>query len=499
MKKELVGLDIGSWSVKAAVMAGTENGPYLKYAETKKIPESGFSPSWLKSFLIDFARRHGLKRPVFCLTLPPDTQKFIIKFFTMPKLAEKELAKSIKYELESRLLQPFENTVYRWAAAEEQMKNLNIISATAEKDYLRSITVKGIRIAAVEPQPVSILRLIKGSAAVIDFGHTGTRIMIYRDGRFSHMHVSKIGGRNFTEALAEVCNDPETLKHEKGAVVKNPDIEPDEETKKLSEILNPVADELAREIKQAVRACEAREGTALETVYYTGGASKLRYLPERIGAELEQDIFPVPVGFLDETGLEFSPGIEYAPACGACLYRKSGYLGELNFRSSLRSGLEPDFRNLCIFILSFGLAVQGGLYALNRQAESKAAELRSELAAVNARISDIRNRIRNSESAVIYYSETERLLAAVKESEKGTFGTRLRHIAGLTPKGVTLTEITDLGGGEIELKGKARDYSRIGCFAIALEQIGRVELKHIGDELDFTIKVIAENPDFVQP
>jgi Tfp pilus assembly PilM family ATPase len=497
LKKELVGLDIGSWSVKAAVMAGTENGPYLKYAETEKIPENGFSPSWLKSFLIDFARRHRLKRPVFCLTLPPDTQKFIIKFFTMPKLAEKELAKSIKYELESRLLQPFENTIYRWAAAEEQAKNLNIVTAVAEKDHLRSVTAKGIRFASIEPQPVSILRLIKTNAAVIDFGHTGTRIMIYRNGKFSHMYVSKIGGRDFTELLAKISDDPETLKHEKGAVTKNP--ETDEEIKKLSKILNPLADELALEIKQAVRAWEAREESVLETVYYTGGASKLHYLPERIGAELEQGIFPVPVSFPDKTRLEFSPGIEYAPACGACLYERAGYLNELNFRSLLRSGLNIDFRNFWILILSFGLTAQGGLYALNRQAELTAAELRSELAAANARISDIRNRIQSLESSIMYYSETERLVTAVKESEKGAFSSRLRYIAGLTPKGVTLTEITDLGGGEIELKGKARDYARIGFFAIALEQIGRVELKHIGDELDFTIKVIAENPDFVQP
>lgn len=495
MKRTSIGVDIGEYSVKCVVLEKIRDEYCIKHKKNYRRKDNISFDKWLKSVLEDFTKEHKIRRPEFHFSLSSMTPRVIFRFFNMPKISIKELNKSMRYEIEEKTLVNIDSIYYKWDIIGSDDEEYRIIAVTIEKNFietLKKIKRFGWTIGSIEPQVISFGRLIEGNTAVIDLGHSGTRLMVYKDGNPVHIQPIEIGGKTLTEKIKEKYPDnPEQAKHEYGAVITDRNIESDPDRFMVSDLILIQIENLARELKQSLRAVEVRENITIETIYYTGNTAKLRYLIDYLSRELGHDLYP-----LNLTAKSFSETEDYffASASGAALFREHPYFTRINFAKVLASR-KITSKSIFFVLLGFLIAFQSAISALNIKADNYIKTLDRTRNELESRLNSVRNRIQNYEKTIIKYQEAEDVVKILKNQKKN-LSQILFQLPDRTPKGIAITEILIFPEYTV-FKGKSKNYSDVGFFAIALEELGRVTINTISPSLEFTLTLYEKVEDSI--
>lgn len=301
---ELVGVDIGSYSVKAVQMSS--RGVLSKIGSVYN-PVGQFLPSDDTQFnrLVDTLKQLAseqrfMGKPVS--TALPESLAYT-SIISMPYLSDAELASSIHWEAEQHIPVPLDEVQLEYqvlykpkkGAVGEKMQVLLVASKKVVVDRVNELfRSAGLELVNMETGLLACYRSIQSSipqdcgVAVLNMGALSTDILIVESGKMMLSYTIGTGGLVLTRAIQQglglTGQQAEEYKRAYGL----------DETQlegKVSQTLVPVMNVLIGEIRKAVQYYQTSQmGAGIRSVLLAGGGSYLRGLPAYLTQALSAEV-----------------------------------------------------------------------------------------------------------------------------------------------------------------------------------------------------------------
>ena len=223
MGKTRLGFDIGSNSLKIAVLRGEE-----VRVEEKRLPENMMDaagqiilPHVFAQFLRETRKELSLPRGPAALVLPPS--QVICRLVTMPRMTAEQLMLNLPYEFSDFIQGAADQYYCDYASCassqEEGEDSITVMAAAAAKEtlagYTKMFRQAGFRLKTVLPQEMALLQLCQSGGegaqdfCFVDLGHQLTRITVVWRDRIQATRQIAMGGRNLDTIVAgEMGADP---------------------------------------------------------------------------------------------------------------------------------------------------------------------------------------------------------------------------------------------------------------------------------------------------
>jgi type IV pilus assembly protein PilM len=303
-EKGLVGLDIGSYSVKAVELKAKRKGDHAIYELLKIGYEALPHDAIVEGTIIDSAAVVETIRQVFDefkianrdVGISISGNSVIIKKISLPIMEKQELAESIIWEAKHNIPYPYEETNVDYAilrpsrAADE--KNLDILLVAAKKDkianYSNVVNQARKNLHSIEVDVFALQNVLEinypetfaeKTVALINIGANITNVVIVERGMPQLFRDLSLGGFFFTENMRKELNISfeEAEKLLKGIPGKTVT------TEQFSNVLAMNVRDLLDEIEKTFSFYEASEKRErkIEQIFLSGG---LANVPNMVGA-----------------------------------------------------------------------------------------------------------------------------------------------------------------------------------------------------------------------
>jgi type IV pilus assembly protein PilM len=330
---QIVGVDIGSTTIKVCTIRSTKNGFMLEdfamrsYDEDLlsdgNIIDSNFVSQELKKL---FAERKVKSKDVACAL---SSYTVITKKVTIPFLEDAELENTINLEVENVIPFPLKDIYYSYYvmgvdAEKEDMMNVQIVAAKKEivDGYTRVFGMAGLKLRILDVDVFCITNMIEQiynpnetSVIAIDVGASVTKIAIVKGTNVEFTREILMGGKSLTSQIEKSLR----LTYREAEARKVSD---DGELGYLFEdfIFN-VSSEISKTIN-FYTATKPKE--TIGRVYLTGGSSMLNGLKEKIEEDTKIEVeFLNPFLFLADDPAKLQAYEEYKPFIPVALYLSS--------------------------------------------------------------------------------------------------------------------------------------------------------------------------------
>ena len=333
-KETLVGVDIGSRLLKVVqAEPGRAPGTYrVTRAGVGAIPEGAVRDGVVIDRAAVVAALHSL------LTLSGidatgavcaiSGTSVIVRHVKLPRMDEAILRKSIRFEAGKYLSSPVDDSLLEFeitgpVPGEDDKMGVMLVAAPTDmvESRLLALTEAGLEPVAVDVEAFSLQRALldltatqpaRGvTLAVLDMGAVTTDVNIVADGQFALTRTIAIAGDNFTQALKAASPrtewaELEALKAQVNmAVLLSPDSDPEQIA--LARAVQPVMDELLREVRRSMNYYQSQLGDAnsnlpaglsaeagggaVSRIVLTGGSARIggleTYMSARLGVPAE--------------------------------------------------------------------------------------------------------------------------------------------------------------------------------------------------------------------
>lgn len=307
--KEIIGLDIGSSSIKIVKLKGSGKNFQLEKFGIQPlaselivdgtIMDAGMVVEAIKTLLSE----QKVKATAAAISLSGNA--VIVKKITLPQMTEDELAESIKWEAEQYI--PFDindvNVDFQIlgpASGTEGQPQINVVLVAVKNDklndYMSLVTEAGLDPLIVDIDAFALENmyginydLSHGEiTALINIGASVMNINILKDGTFAFARDISIGGNRYTETIQKELglSYEEAEKAKKGETVEG--VQPDE----AQRVVDTVSSELAAEITRSFdffRTTSAHEN--IDKILIGGGCAMLNglapFLTDKLGVGVE--------------------------------------------------------------------------------------------------------------------------------------------------------------------------------------------------------------------
>jgi type IV pilus assembly protein PilM len=307
MAQKVIGVDLGEYSVKVAVLETSFRQSTLVDFIERPVPE-GDEPYLQRAAatlgeLLEAANLHDV---VSYAAIPGDQTS--IRVLDLPFTDEKKLEQVIGYELESQIPHAIEEVVldHQVIASGEGAK---VLCAAVRRDTVREM-LQLLGAAGAPPRALYVAPLCYGAVAaraapgepgpfaIVDIGYQRTNVCVIKQGRLTFGRTLSRGGRHLTLALAAAyqmkVEDAERGKLQVGAVGS---VAAPLELKfaLIDSTLRDALAPLVRDLRQTISYYRAQFGESIQLVFLCGGTSRLRGLAELIADEV--NVTAVPLEF----------------------------------------------------------------------------------------------------------------------------------------------------------------------------------------------------------
>jgi len=490
-----IGVDLGTYSIKMIEIKEVSDLFERKCAKTYVVGKNKTEKEYylfLKKCILDFLKINKIKFALFSFTIPCNEPDAILKFITMPVVDKKTLQKSLRYEIEEKeIAKNFDDIYYNWEIIKnydvEQESEYNILLAVIKKKIIKELSkLKTVhwQIENIELQPITVGRLISGDSVVVDFGHKGTKVYMYKDGNLSNTEILDIGGLSFSELIAHKfslmsADEIEGTKHQTYIIndfIENHGVD---EVKTASTLITEESKNLFNEIKRLNRSFELQNNIIIEQVYYLGGTVNIEYFVDLFTKELE-----IPVKALELLTPKEENGIledlrEYTLASSAIIYKKYKYFNDLNFSKNAKFQLE--LTPIIVGLICAAVIAHAGTYYTNNKYDGYITDIskvqtqqKSVTNELNTKISSINSKNSAQRSSI---DSINMLL-----NQNKWLSDIMYILPDKVPKNTIVSDVVCVDGS-ITLTGYTSNYSDIGFFAIALEEFGKVTVNTIDNEV----------------
>ncbi len=217
-KKEVVGLDIGSSSIKLVELKGSKKGFQLKNLGEALLPPDAIvnkvinNPENVIDAIVTLIDDLSIKSKNVAIGV--SGHSVIIKKVSMPKMPDKELKESIPWELEQYIPQSVEDVNYDFQIlpGETAEGNMEVLIIAAKKDiaggYLNVVTDAGLNPVVVDVDVFALENMYdinyfedQGVIALVNVGASIINVNILRERVSIFTRDITTGGNQFTEMI----------------------------------------------------------------------------------------------------------------------------------------------------------------------------------------------------------------------------------------------------------------------------------------------------------
>ncbi|MGH7336531.1 MAG: type II secretion system protein GspL, partial [Myxococcota bacterium] len=221
--KNVLGLDLGSHSIKAVELAqGLRTVEVVRFHAELRDPEQSLAGQ-LARLLIT----HSFHRDNVVAALRGD--RVSVRRLSFPFAEKRRVAQAVPFELEDQVPFDIGDMVIDWALAEREGPRARVVSVLAPRTEVSALieTLHQARCDAriIEGEGIALANLASsfefpGSRLLVDIGHTKTTVCALQNGVAVSSRSVGIAGRSFTEAVAQEralsLEQAERWKHERG-------------------------------------------------------------------------------------------------------------------------------------------------------------------------------------------------------------------------------------------------------------------------------------------
>jgi general secretion pathway protein L len=290
--RQIVGLDIGSYSVKVTHLVGGLRGVELVRNEQFVIPLTD-DPAECDQAIREFLGRLALPRDHVVAALPANrvTQRHV----RLPFVGEKRVVQATRFEISENLPFPLEEALMVCEQVPSSPGQTAVLAVVATREEVGAVLDR-VRAVFGEPRVLETEGAVLGNLSsawsfsdsgrvLMDIGHSKTTICLLLDGRPIVLRTIPVAGRHFTEALATAMNcdfaTAERHKHEFGL------FDPATHQPECS----GVRDLLERVVHETLRTIHSVAGDPLapiapDEVILVGGTATVVGLPSYLEAQL---------------------------------------------------------------------------------------------------------------------------------------------------------------------------------------------------------------------
>ena len=291
MAQKIIGLEIGSDSVKMAVVS---SGEVLKTA-CSRMPDNMshdghiVSMDAMSDFLLQMRKSGGIPKGKCALVLP--RQAVISSQLTVPEMSDSELKMNLPYEFKDYIGQDPSKYVYDYvvqsstASGGGKAAQLEIFAAAVSKDIILSyydmLKKAGLTLKIAIPAEMAWQNLALASTnepeemAVVDVGHTSTSVHIMKGGKFVMGRTVEIGGQLVDETIASDAKvDSHMARSYKESNLKNY-----QTADAVIDNYNAIAIEVMKILNFYAY---NSQGSKLRDIYYCGGMCNIEALRRNI-------------------------------------------------------------------------------------------------------------------------------------------------------------------------------------------------------------------------
>jgi type IV pilus assembly protein PilM len=290
----LVGVDIGSTSVKLVELSGVPQSPTLENISVIAVPDEASSSAYERALRLLL---EGKELATTRIATSVSGRKVAVRGMRFPALAKNELQGAIRFEgsqviafdLDEAYL---DHTVVSTAENGSGMDILFVAVRKEEVDAKLSV----LESAGLEPRVVGVDALVlldvllgesdsPETCGVVDIGASNTSIGIGREGGIPFVRDVEIGGNDYTEAIAKALDVP-LDDAEKVKVM-----EPERELASMRAI-EDVTRRLVQELCRSLMYYQTRgNGAQVDRLYLCGGSAGVpgivEALTEAAGIEVQ--------------------------------------------------------------------------------------------------------------------------------------------------------------------------------------------------------------------
>ena len=341
MPQKILGIDLGSWSVKGVLLESSFRG--FRVEALHEEPLAPGDPETRKQRQLDALGRligePKLKGDVMIVGFPGE--QATMRWVTLPYGDAKKIEQTISGELADVLPFDIQDAVFDHEIMDRSKHESTSICAAAVSDqvgaYLESLHSSG-----VDPKflPIDVLQLYNlythflqedaskaetptapseeantfiapspvgppDARLLVDIGHERTLVCACYEKGIAHVRVLRAGGRDVTEAIAKAYQlewpDAQAGKHEDALATTARRPATDDATQKMAEVVEQGLSALVRELRRTIQSIRKEKRVRVARIDLLGGGSRIKNLANYLAEQLN---VPVAMGLAVEQAVE---------------------------------------------------------------------------------------------------------------------------------------------------------------------------------------------------
>lgn len=365
--RDVVGLDVGSWSLKAIELRAGLRSLQLSRIEEQRFDRNA-PPAEIEATIAGFLAEHAFAGEFVVAAYP--AQRVTQRHVRFPFSGAKRVQQALRFEIEEALPFPVGDSVLTHEYAEfpeGQTHALGVLAPREElAEYLASLARAGADPRVVEIEGAALGNLagawdgFDGARVLMDIGHSKTNVSLVLDGHPVMLRSIPVAGAHLTEAVAKqqrlAWDAAEEHKHASG-LFDGSGTQP--AAPEIAALLDRLVRETARSIQSVTG--DPQAPISPQEIVLVGGTSRAAglatYVEERIDLPCRVLGAPPLSSGLDELTSERVPSFAQATALAL-----RGAPSARVTRSDFRQGAlryTPD-----LSVLQGQLRVTAGLFAL---------------------------------------------------------------------------------------------------------------------------------------
>ena len=365
-RETVCGVDIGSRWIKVAQAESAGGGRWrITRAGVAPTPENAVrdgvvvDAATIGQALRDLLKASGIEATGAAAAI--SGASVIVRHVKMPKMGEAVLRKSVRFEAAKHISSSVEDSLIEFeitgpVPGEEDKMGVMLVAAPSDmvESRLSALVAAGLEPVAVDVEAFALQRALldisatcPGEAttlALLDIGASSTDVNIITDGRFALTRNIEFAGEHFTKSLQSLAPSAthEQLEQLKMQTDMSALLAPDADLEKqtLARAVQPVLDELLREVRRSVNYYQsqfsdpvnsnlppglAAQFSGVSKLVVTGGSAKMAgleaYMAARLGLEVEHwnvadnpalDMTALAPSFVEEHGAMLTTAIGLA-------------------------------------------------------------------------------------------------------------------------------------------------------------------------------------------
>ena len=298
---DLIGIDIGTGSIKLVEIAWQKNQPVLKNFGIVELPDKTIEDGRIVnseqltqtlSQLLATTRTESKN-----VVVAVGGRVMFARELTFPKMTMEELGEAIKWDVGKYI--PYTPGSYYFDFAivgegntDTEIKVLLVASPLENvTNIINVIKSVGLTPVAVDVEPLALYRIFTNAerSMVIDIGALLSQVTVFQNGSPAVIRNIPIGGQNFTQAIMDGLNmnynEAEKIKQNQ-IILSQADI--GAEYIDVQRQMESLVTEFARDITRTAEYYQQQnKNVSIDKIFITGGGAKLSNIVESLAKKLD--------------------------------------------------------------------------------------------------------------------------------------------------------------------------------------------------------------------